>query len=117
MWSGNYTKLTALAIVALVGFGSGGWVMSLKYNDPLSGLGRDLVNWNTDRLLKCRSDDNPKCTMKDCAAGAKEVTIFRACFVAFSALCVLIIVVPLVPDPDRKFTHNETYSRIQRSKN
>lgn len=61
--TGWFSPLTALAIVALVGFGSGGWVMSLKYNDSLGVLGRDLVNWNTDRLLKCREDDNPKCTI------------------------------------------------------
>lgn len=58
-----FSPLTALAIVALVGFGSGGWVTWLSYNDSLGVLGRDLVNWNTDRLLKCRDDDNPKCTL------------------------------------------------------
>lgn len=62
-WAEWFSPLTALAIVGLVSFGSGGWVMSLKYNDSLSVLGGNLVNWNTDRLLKCREDDNPKCTI------------------------------------------------------
>lgn len=58
-----FSPLTALAIVALVGFGSGGWVTWLKYNDFSNTFGRNLVEWNADRLLKCREDDNPKCTI------------------------------------------------------
>ncbi|MDZ4879176.1 MAG: hypothetical protein CLLPBCKN_008614 [Chroococcidiopsis cubana SAG 39.79] len=58
-----FSPLMALAIVALVGFGSGSWVMSLKYNDSTNTLGRNLVQWNLDRLLKCREDENPKCTL------------------------------------------------------
>ncbi len=58
-----FSPLTALAIVALVGFGSGGWVTWHKYNDSLGVLGRDLVNWNANRILKCRQDNNPKCTI------------------------------------------------------
>ncbi len=58
-----FSPLMALAIVALVGFGSGIWVMSLLYNDSTNSLGRDLVEWNLDRIVKCRSDDNPKCTI------------------------------------------------------
>lgn len=58
-----FSPLTALVIVLLIGAGGSWWVMSLKYNDPLNVLGRDLVNWNTDRILKCRNDNNPKCTI------------------------------------------------------
>ncbi len=58
-----FSPLMALAIVALVGFGSGIWVMSLKYNDSTNTLGRNLVEWNLDRIIKCQKDKNPKCTL------------------------------------------------------
>ncbi len=58
-----FAPLMALAIVALVGFGSGIWVMSLKYDDFSNTFGRNLVEWNVDRLIKCRNDGNPKCTI------------------------------------------------------
>lgn len=58
-----FSPLAALVIVLLIGAGGGGWVMSLKYNDSLSVLGRDLVNWNAERILKCKDDNNPKCTI------------------------------------------------------
>lgn len=58
-----FSPLAALVVVLIVGFGSGWWIMSLKYNDSLSVLGRDLVNWNADRILKCKDDNNPKCTI------------------------------------------------------
>ena len=58
-----FSPLAALAIVALVGFGSGIWVTWLKYNDSTNSLGRDLVEWNRERILKCLDDKNPKCTI------------------------------------------------------
>jgi hypothetical protein len=58
-----FSPLAALVIALLIGAGGSWWVMSLKYNDSLNVLGRDLVNWNTDRILKCREDNNPKCTI------------------------------------------------------
>ena len=58
-----FSPLTALVVVALVGFGSGCWVTWLKYNGSLDVLGRNLVDWNIDRILKCRDDNNPKCTL------------------------------------------------------
>lgn len=58
-----FSPLMALAIVALVSFGSGIWVMSLKYNDSTNTLGRNLVEWNLDRIIKCQKDKNPKCTL------------------------------------------------------
>ena len=58
-----FSPLMALAIVALVSFGSGIWVMLLKYNDSTNTLGRNLVEWNLDRIIKCREDKNPKCTL------------------------------------------------------
>jgi len=58
-----FSPLAALVIALLIGAGGSWWLMSLKYNDSLNVLGRDLVNWNTDRIFKCRQDNNPKCTI------------------------------------------------------
>ena len=58
-----FSPLAALVIVLLIGGGGSWWVMSLKYNDSLNVIGRDLVNWNADRIFKCREDNNPKCTI------------------------------------------------------
>ena len=58
-----FSPLAALAIVALVGFGSGIWVTWLSYNDSTNSLGRDLVEWNRERIIKCADDKNPKCTI------------------------------------------------------
>jgi len=58
-----FSPLAALVIVLLIGAGGGIWVMSLLYNDSTNTLGRNLVQWNLDRLLKCREDENPKCTL------------------------------------------------------
>lgn len=58
-----FSPLAALVIVLLIGAGGSWWVMSLKDNDSLSVLGRNLVSWNADRILKCKDDNNPKCTI------------------------------------------------------
>lgn len=58
-----FSPLMARAIVALVGFVSGIWVTWLKYNDSTNSLGRDLVEWNRERIIKCADDKNPKCTI------------------------------------------------------
>ena len=58
-----FSPLVALLVAALVGAGGSWWVMNLKYNDSLNVLGRNLVKWNIDRILKCREDDNPKCSI------------------------------------------------------
>ena len=62
-WAEWFSPLTALAIVAVVGFVSGIWVTWLKYNDSTNSLGRDLVEWNRERIIKCADDKNPKCTL------------------------------------------------------
>lgn len=58
-----FSPLTALLLVFLVGIGTEWWYWQLKWNDSLSVLGRNLVNWNVDRILKCQKDHNPKCTL------------------------------------------------------
>lgn len=58
-----FSPLAALVIALSIGAGGSWWLMSLKYNDSLNVIGRDLVNWNADRIFKCREDNNPKCTI------------------------------------------------------
>jgi Mg2+ and Co2+ transporter CorA len=58
-----FSPLVALLVAALVGAGGSWWVMNLKYNDSLNVLGRNLVKWNIDRILKCQEDKNQKCTL------------------------------------------------------
>jgi hypothetical protein len=58
-----FSPLAALVIALLIGAGGSWWAMSLKYNDSINVLGRDLVNWNANRIFKCREDNNPKCTI------------------------------------------------------
>ncbi|MES1026594.1 DUF6753 family protein [Gloeocapsa sp. BRSZ] len=58
-----FSPLAALVIALLIGAGGGWWAMSLKYNDSVNVLERNLVDWNGERILKCRRDNNPKCTV------------------------------------------------------
>lgn len=58
-----FSPLAALSFALLVGAAGGWWTMWLKYNDDANVLGRNLVQWNLDRVLKCQEDDNPKCTI------------------------------------------------------
>ena len=58
-----FSPMAALVIVLLIGAGSGWWVTQLKYNKFGNRLGRSLVDWNIDRILKCQEDKNPKCTL------------------------------------------------------
>jgi len=57
-----YFPLMALFIMGASGFLAGGWLSSLKYNTFEEQYGRNIFNWNKDRLIKCENDDNPKCT-------------------------------------------------------
>ncbi|MBW4635418.1 MAG: hypothetical protein KME30_27050 [Iphinoe sp. HA4291-MV1] len=58
-----FSPLSAIAVTALASFACGLWVMLLKYNDSSNVLGRNLVQWNLERILKCQDDKNPKCTI------------------------------------------------------
>ncbi len=62
-WADWFSPLWALLVVGGVGLVAGGWLMSLKYNDYLDVYGRNLMKWNSDRILKCMDDKNPKCTI------------------------------------------------------
>jgi len=58
-----FSPLAALMIALLIGAGGSWWAMSLKYNDSVNVLGRNLVEWNIERIVKCQEDNNPKCTV------------------------------------------------------
>ncbi|VEP12903.1 conserved hypothetical protein [Hyella patelloides LEGE 07179] len=57
-----FSPLWALAVVGVIGFGVGWRMNYLKYNGTVEVLGREIMSWNIDRLIKCREDNNPKCT-------------------------------------------------------
>lgn len=61
-WADWFSPLLALAIVGGASFLAGGWLTYQKYNSYVEELGRDIMSWNLDRLVKCRDDKNPKCT-------------------------------------------------------
>ncbi|MGK7950125.1 MAG: DUF6753 family protein [Xenococcaceae cyanobacterium] len=56
------SPLWALLIAGLIGFGVSWRLMSIKYNSTINVMGREIMGWNLDRLIKCRNDKNPKCT-------------------------------------------------------
>lgn len=58
-----FSPLAALLVAMLVGASGSWWMMSIQNNNATNALGRDLVQWNIDRILKCREDNNPKCTI------------------------------------------------------
>lgn len=61
-WAEWVSPLLALTIVGGASFLAGGWLTYQKYNSYVDELGRDIMGWNLDRLVKCRNDNNPKCT-------------------------------------------------------
>ena len=52
-----------LVIGVLIIMGGTWWLASRKYNQPLNVFGRDLVDWNVDRIQNCFKTENPKCTV------------------------------------------------------
>lgn len=67
-----YFPLMALFIVGGFSFLAGSWLMSQKYNTFEERYGRNIFNWNKDRLIKCQNDDNPKCTFWIVPPGSPE---------------------------------------------
>ena len=61
-WAEWVSPLLALTIVGGAGLLAGGWLTYQKYNTPIEKLGRNLIELNLDRYLKCSDDKNPKCT-------------------------------------------------------
>ena len=62
-WADWFAPIWALAIVGGTSFLVGGWLMSQKYNGTLERFGRNIVDWNTDRIVNCQKTNNPKCTV------------------------------------------------------
>ena len=62
-WADWFAPIWALAIVGGASFLVGGWLMSQKYNGTLERFGRNVVDWNTDRIVNCQKTNNPKCTL------------------------------------------------------
>lgn len=58
-----YSPLSALTIVGGAGLIAGGWLTFQKYNGSVERFGRNITDWNLDRIVKCQNDKNPKCTI------------------------------------------------------
>lgn len=48
------------------------FIASKRYNHPHNVLGRDLVDWNVERINHCRQTENPKCTFWIVPPGSPE---------------------------------------------
>ena len=57
-----YFPLIALFMMGGFSFLAGSWLTVQKYTTFEEQYGRNIFNWNKDRLIKCENDDNPKCT-------------------------------------------------------
>ncbi|MEN9871698.1 MAG: hypothetical protein RLZZ171_2690 [Cyanobacteriota bacterium] len=53
------------ALIAGISIAVGGtWMIaSRRYNHPNNVFGRDVVDWNVDRINHCYDTNNPKCTV------------------------------------------------------
>ena len=58
----GFWSLPALAACFSIAIGSTWWVASKRYNHPNNVFGREVVDWNIDRINNCRETENPKCT-------------------------------------------------------
>lgn len=58
-----FTPLTALALATGAGFLCGLLVMLFKYNNDHNTLGRNLVEWNIDRILNCQQNKKRQCNL------------------------------------------------------
>ncbi len=58
----GFWSLPVLVAYMLVAMGGTWWIASRRYNHPNNVFGRDVVDWNIDRINNCRETNNPKCT-------------------------------------------------------
>jgi hypothetical protein len=59
----GFLSLPALVVSMLILVGGTWWFASIRYNHPNNVFGRDVVDWNVERINHCRETDNPKCTV------------------------------------------------------
>ena len=67
-----FWSLPALLIFTFILMGGTWLTASKKYNDSISIFGRELVEWNVDRINNCRETNNPKCTFWIVPPGSPE---------------------------------------------
>jgi hypothetical protein len=58
-----FWSFPALVVSMLILVGGTWWFASIRYNHPNNVFGRDVVDWNIERINHCRETDNPKCTV------------------------------------------------------
>jgi hypothetical protein len=58
-----FWSFPALVVSMLILVGGTWWFASIRYNHPNNVFGRDVVDWNVERINHCRETDNPKCTV------------------------------------------------------
>ncbi|MGL5078734.1 MAG: DUF6753 family protein [Waterburya sp.] len=59
----GFLSLPALVMFGLVLVGGTWWIASSRYNHPNNVFGRDVVDWNIERINHCQETENPKCTV------------------------------------------------------
>ena len=58
----GFYSFPVLTIGILIIMSATWWTASRKYNHPNNVFGREVVEWNIDRINNCRETNNPKCT-------------------------------------------------------
>ncbi|MGL4880827.1 MAG: DUF6753 family protein [Waterburya sp.] len=59
----GFLSLPALVAFGLILVGGTWWIASQRYNHPNNVFGRDVVDWNIERINHCQETENPKCTV------------------------------------------------------
>lgn len=67
----GFWSIPALVAFGLILVGGTWWVASTRYNHPHNVFGRDVVDWNVERINNCRETKNPKCTVWIVPPGSK----------------------------------------------
>ncbi len=67
-----FWSFPALVVFGLICIGSTWWLASKRYNHPNNVFGRDIVDWNVERINHCRETQNPKCTFWIVPPGSPE---------------------------------------------
>jgi hypothetical protein len=61
--SRRFWSLPALLALGLIWSGGTWMIASQRYNHPNNIFGREMVDWNIDRINHCYDTNNPKCTV------------------------------------------------------